>query len=163
MSSLWYFLNSPELVFKIQTCLGVERVDKDNENKKFRVRNTFFYYLFLIGSELGELCVCRSSYVYLISYNRYIIFVIGDELFYGIFIPVFFFNIDAFIGRKIVLHWFINMYVGGALKQVFKEERPKTPAIQMQEKYSNEYSLPSTHAMGALPIATAILYFALER
>lgn len=61
------------------------------------------------------------------------------------------------------MHWFVNMYVGQALKEVFKEERPKAPAIQMQSKWSNEYSLPSTHAMGSLSIAATIVYFATER
>jgi len=55
------------------------------------------------------------------------------------------------------------MYVGQALKEVFQEERPKPPAIQMQQKWSNEFSLPSTHAMGSLSMAASILYFALER
>lgn len=89
--------------------------------------------------------------------------IVGDELFYGIFIPVFFFNIDSYIGRRFVFHWFVNMYVGQTLKDVFKVERPKPPAIQMQTKWSNEYSLPSTHAMGSLSIAATIVYFAIDR
>lgn len=87
----------------------------------------------------------------------------GDEVFYGLFIPVVFFNFDGFIGRRFVFHWFVNMYVGQALKEVFREERPKPPAIQLQTKWSNEYSLPSTHAMGSLSIAASIFYFALDR
>lgn len=91
------------------------------------------------------------------------IYVLGDEIFYGIFIPVMFFNVDSFIGRRFVFHWFVNMYIGQALKEFFKEERPKSPAIQMQSKWSNEYSLPSTHAMGSLSIAASILYFSTNR
>lgn len=89
--------------------------------------------------------------------------IVGDELFYGIFIPFFFFNIDCHIGRRFVFHWFVNMYVGQGLKEIFEVERPKSPAIQMQSKWSNEYSLPSTHAMGSLSIAASILYFAIDR
>lgn len=58
---------------------------------------------------------------------------------------------------------FVNMYVGQALKEVFKEVRPKAPAIPLQTKWSNEFSLPSTHAMGSLSMAATILYFALDR
>jgi sphingosine-1-phosphate phosphatase 1 len=87
----------------------------------------------------------------------------GDEIFYGIAVPLFFFNVDSFVGRRFVFHWFINMYVGQALKEVFLEERPKAPAIPMQNKWSNEYSLPSTHAMGSLSIAASVVYFSLER
>lgn len=55
------------------------------------------------------------------------------------------------------------MYVGQALKEFFLVERPKFPAIQMQKKWSNEYSLPSTHAMSSPSIAVTIVYFALDR
>lgn len=55
------------------------------------------------------------------------------------------------------------MYVGQALKEFFLEERPKSPAIKMQKKFSNEYSLPSTHAMSSPSIAVTIVYIALER
>lgn len=55
------------------------------------------------------------------------------------------------------------MYIGQALKEVFIEERPKFPAVQMQKKWSNEYSLPSTHAMSSPSIAVTIVYFALDR
>lgn len=55
------------------------------------------------------------------------------------------------------------MYIGQALKEVFLEERPKFPAIQMQKKWSNEFSLPSTHAMAAPAIAITIAYFAIDR
>lgn len=53
MSNVWRYLSSDELVFKVQSAFGVERVDKD-DRKKFRVTNKFFHYLFLIGTELGE-------------------------------------------------------------------------------------------------------------
>ncbi len=53
MSNLWNYLNSPELVFSVQRFFGVEKVEKDD---KFRVGNSFFHYLFLLGTELGELC-----------------------------------------------------------------------------------------------------------
>lgn len=55
MSSLWNYLNSPEVVFKVQTFLGVEKSDNGNDQKKkFRVKNKFLYYLFLLGTELGN-------------------------------------------------------------------------------------------------------------
>lgn len=153
-------MNSPELVHKIQKSLGVKKVERAND-KKFRIDgyiNKCFYYLFLVGTELGE-CF---NYLSLSAHIKLNLFL-GDELFYGLFIPIFFFNVDAFIGRRFVFHWFVSMYVGGVLKQLFKEPRPKKPAIQMQSKWSKEYSLPSTHAMGSLPIAASILYFAADR
>lgn len=149
-------MNSPELVFKVQSFFGIEKVEKDK--KKFRANNKFFHYLFLLGTELGE-SKATKSLVQLLS-NR---LILGDELFYGIFIPIFFFNVDSFIGRRFVFHWFVNMYIGQALKQYFMYERPKPPAIQLQTKWSNEYALPSTHAMGSLSMSATILYFAIDR
>lgn len=53
MSGMWSELSSSELVFKVQSFFGVEKVDKD-DGKKFRIGNKFFYYLFLLGTELGD-------------------------------------------------------------------------------------------------------------
>jgi sphingosine-1-phosphate phosphatase 1 len=55
------------------------------------------------------------------------------------------------------------MYIGQALKEIFRVSRPKSPAIPMQKKWSNEYSLPSTHAMGSLSIGGTIAYFSIDR
>lgn len=53
MSDAWEVLSSGELVFKVQSYFGVEKVDKDDK-KKFRITNKFFHYLFLFGTELGD-------------------------------------------------------------------------------------------------------------
>lgn len=50
MAGLWSTLNSPEVVSNVQSFFGVE-ID---EEKKFRIKNKFFYFLFLLGTELGE-------------------------------------------------------------------------------------------------------------
>lgn len=55
------------------------------------------------------------------------------------------------------------MLIGQALKEVFKETRPTKPAIPLQTKWNNEFSLPSTHCMGSLSIATSIVYFTIDR
>lgn len=157
MSALWNYLNSPQLVYEFQKACGIERrSDGKTEEEKYRIKNKFLYYLFIIGTELGNDFSLSLFY-------QLILFLIGDELFYGIFIPFCFFNLDGYIGRRFVFNWFINMYVGQALKEFFLEERPKFPAIQMQKKWSNEYSLPSTHAMSSPSIAVTIVYFALDR
>lgn len=68
MSNLWNYLNSPELVFSVQRFFGVEKVVKDDK-KKFRVGNSFFHYLFLLGTELGELCNIVIFFCSLIAAN----------------------------------------------------------------------------------------------
>ena len=51
MSKIWNYLNSSELVYKVQNFFGLERVKDD----KIVIKNKFFYYLFIIGTELGDL------------------------------------------------------------------------------------------------------------
>lgn len=53
MSALWNNLNSPQLVYKIQKAFGIERTD-GKKDSKYQIKNKFFYYLFLIGTELGN-------------------------------------------------------------------------------------------------------------
>lgn len=53
MSDAWEVLSSGELVFKVQSYFGVEKVEKEDK-KEFRVRSKFFHYLFLFGTELGN-------------------------------------------------------------------------------------------------------------
>lgn len=52
------------------------------------VNNKFWYYLFLLGTALG------------------------DEIFYATFIPFWFWNIDGAVGRRVVLVWTVAMYIG---------------------------------------------------
>lgn len=52
------------------------------------VNNKFWYYLFVLGTELG------------------------DELFYATFIPFWFWNVDGAVGRRVVLVWTVVMYIG---------------------------------------------------
>lgn len=53
-----------------------------------RIDNKFWYYLFVLGTELG------------------------DEIFYATFIPFWFWNIDGAVGRRVVLVWTVVMYIG---------------------------------------------------
>ena len=54
----------------------------------YRIRNRFWYYLFLFGSQLG------------------------DETYYAIFFSFWFWNIDGAVGRRVILVWNLVMYIG---------------------------------------------------
>lgn len=56
--------------------------------KPFAVTNRFWYYLFVLGTELG------------------------DEIFYASMIPFWFWNVDGAVGRRVVFVWSIVMYIG---------------------------------------------------
>lgn len=64
--------------------------DSDFElNKpKYEITNKFWYYLFRIGTELG------------------------DEIFHATFIPFWFWNIDGAVGRRVIFVWSVIMYIG---------------------------------------------------
>lgn len=96
---------------------------QDDKDKGYRITNKFWYYLFIIGTELG------------------------DELFYATMIPFWFWNIDGAVGRRVVLVWATVMYIGQVLKDIIRWPRPGPPVQRLQNKWSVEYGMPSTHAM----------------
>lgn len=133
------------------------------EPPKFTVTNKFWYYLFLFGTELG------------------------DEIFYATFIPFWFWNIDGAVGRRIVLVWAVVMTIGmktspqqsinklntestktfvtgQCLKDILRWPRPACPpAARLQSKWSQEYGMPSTHAMIGVSIPFSVVLFTMNR
>ena len=106
----------------------------------YRVRSKLWYYLFLFGTQLGE------------------------EPFCALFFSFWFWNLDSSIGRKLVLVWNMVMYVGQYLKDLIQWERPQVPiAVQLQTKWSEEYGMPSTHAMLGLAVPTSAFIFTLAK
>jgi len=111
-----------------------------NDNKDYVVRWSFFYYLFHIGAGLG------------------------NEMFYCCFFPYWFWNVDGYVCRRLVLTWCMIMYIGQALKDIIRLPRPASPpVIRMEKRYELEYGMPSTHAMIGLAFPTAFLYFTIQR
>lgn len=106
MRSLILNLNEPRLVAAIQKKFGIkDRLPDENNgivsvngggnNKVQRgyvVGNRFWYYLFMLGTNLG------------------------DEIFYASFIPFWFWNIDGAVGRRVVFIWTFVMYIGTSAK-----------------------------------------------
>ncbi|XP_053695201.1 sphingosine-1-phosphate phosphatase 1-like [Sabethes cyaneus] len=179
------YLKSPELVVKVQEFFGIEylkqqkekidsgeqtnnsnghgswpdkkkaangtattvtndRNDKNlaqdsNNDEKYRVNNKFWYYFFVIGTELG------------------------DEIFYATFIPLWFWNVDSAVGRRVVMVWSAIMYVGQTLKDIIRWPRPSYPVSRLQKKWALEYGMPSTHAMVSVAIPFSVLIYTYDR
>ncbi|XP_060821474.1 sphingosine-1-phosphate phosphatase 1-like [Bombus pascuorum] len=109
-------------------------------NWNYTITNYFWYYLFFFGTELG------------------------DEIFYSTFIPFWFWNIDGAVGRRVVLVWAIIMTTGQILKDVICWARPACPpAVRLQIKWSEEYGMPSTHAMIGISIPFSVVLFTINR
>ncbi|XP_076655004.1 sphingosine-1-phosphate phosphatase 2 [Halictus rubicundus] len=111
-----------------------------SENSNYTITNYFWYYLFLFGTQLG------------------------DEIFYSTFIPFWFWNIDGAVGRRVVLVWAIVMTTGQILKDIICWPRPACPpAVRLQAKWSEEYGMPSTHAMIGISIPFSVVLFTMNR
>lgn len=106
--------------------------------QEFATRSRLLYYLFSLGTELG------------------------NELFYILFFPCCIWNVDAWLGRRLVIVWVWVMYVGQCTKDVVRWPRPASPpVVKLEVFYSSEYSMPSTHAMSgtAIPLALLLLSY----
>ncbi|XP_063241950.1 sphingosine-1-phosphate phosphatase 1-like [Bacillus rossius redtenbacheri] len=122
--------------------IGEETVssESESESKHYLVSNKFWYYLFVLGTALG------------------------DEIFYASFIPFWFWNIDGAVGRRVVLVWTIIMYIGQGIKDIVRIPRPSCPpVVRLQKKWAMEYGMPSTHAMVGVSIPFSVLLYTVNR
>ncbi|XP_026079496.1 sphingosine-1-phosphate phosphatase 1 [Carassius auratus] len=106
--------------------------------QEFIIDNKFLYYLFTLGTELG------------------------NELFYISFFPFFMWNVDAYVSRRLVVVWVWVMYLGQCTKDVIRWPRPASPpVVKVEMFYNSEYSMPSTHAMSgtAIPLSLFLLTY----
>ncbi|XP_068110364.1 sphingosine-1-phosphate phosphatase 1 [Hyperolius riggenbachi] len=108
----------------------------EESQEEFLVRSRLLYYLFSFGTELG------------------------NELFYISFFPFWIWNVDPYVGRRVIALWVMVMYLGQCTKDVIRWPRPHSPpVIKLELFYNSEYSMPSTHAMSgtAIPLALVLL------
>jgi sphingosine-1-phosphate phosphatase 1 len=153
-------LKDPRLVARFQQKFGVRPVQslctgekahlKDVQTTQsntgppiqidYVIRYPFFYYLFCLGASLGY------------------------EIFYGSFFPIWFWNVDGWVGRRLILIWALVMYIGQALKDIIRWKRPQSPpVIVLEPEYAIEYGMPSTHAMAGFSLPVTIFVFTLFR
>ncbi|XP_074852434.1 sphingosine-1-phosphate phosphatase 1-like isoform X3 [Carettochelys insculpta] len=102
------------------------------------IGNPFLYYLFSLGTELG------------------------NELFYMLFFPFCIWNLDPWVGRRLIIVWVWVMYLGQCTKDVIRWPRPASPpVVKLEVFYNTEYGMPSTHAMSgtAIPLALLLLSY----
>lgn len=110
----------------------------EDVGQEFIIENKFLFYLFTLGTELG------------------------NELFYISFFPFFMWNVDAYVSRRLVVVWVWVMYLGQCTKDVFRWPRPASPpVVKVEMFYNSEYSMPSTHAMSgtAIPLCLFLLTY----
>ncbi|XP_051264674.1 sphingosine-1-phosphate phosphatase 1 [Dicentrarchus labrax] len=106
--------------------------------QEFLIHNKFLFYLFTFGTELG------------------------NEMFFIIFFPFLFWNIDALVSRRLIVVWAWNLFVGQSTKDMIRWSRPASPpVVKVEVFYNSEYSMPSTHAMTgtAIPFCVFMLTY----
>ncbi|KAK7791611.1 hypothetical protein R5R35_014684 [Gryllus longicercus] len=114
--------------------------ESETESKDYIVTNWLWYYVFVLGTALG------------------------DEIFYASFIPFWFWNIDGAVGRRVVLVWTIVMYIGQGIKDIVRWPRPACPpVVRLQKKWALEYGMPSTHAMVGVSIPFSVILYTMNR
>ncbi|KAI4903904.1 hypothetical protein NFI96_028814 [Prochilodus magdalenae] len=92
--------------------------------QEFIIENKFLFYLFTIGTELG------------------------NEMFFIVFFPFLMWNVDAYVSRQIIVVWVWVLFFGQSTKDLVGWTRPASPPVVKVEVFYNfEYSMPSVHAM----------------
>jgi sphingosine-1-phosphate phosphatase 1 len=176
MSELFNYLNSPHLVANFQKVFGIESqfdlntqiyqiqtrrnlrkraiaaaatattttstttttADDSNIKVNTTIHIKFWYYFFRLGAAMG------------------------NEIFYCLFFPFWFWNVDGSIARKVGFLWGIYMTVGQATKDLLCMPRPASPpVVKLEERYKAEFGFPSTHAMvsAGLPVSVVVLSY----
>jgi len=103
---------------------------------EYRIENSFWYILFLLGSQLG------------------------DETGGALLFSFWFWNVDGSVGRRMIFVWNIIMYIGCGLKDIVRWDRPQMPhVVQMEKQSSLEYGMPSTHSMVGLAVPVTLFVF----
>ncbi|KTG44383.1 hypothetical protein cypCar_00000874 [Cyprinus carpio] len=104
--------------------------------QEFIIENKFLFYLFTIGTELG------------------------NEMFFIVFFPFLMWNVDPYVSRQLIVVWAWVLFLGQSTKDLVRWTRPASPpVVKVEVFYNTEYSMPSTHAMSgtALPFCLFLL------
>lgn len=110
----------------------------EDVGQEFLVHNRFLFYLFTFGTELG------------------------NEMFFIVFFPFVFWNVDPLVSRRLIIVWAWNLFLGQSTKDMVRWSRPASPpVVKVEVFYNSEYSMPSTHAMTgtAIPFCLFMLTY----
>ncbi|XP_053331124.1 sphingosine-1-phosphate phosphatase 1 [Spea bombifrons] len=156
MRRLCLYLQDPGKVVAFQRLCGVHEAQHSLSNgagpRKPQRRNS-------LTGEVGQEFVIRSpALYYLFSLGT----ELGNELFYVSFFPFWIWNVDPWVGRRLIVLWVWVMYLGQCTKDLIRLPRPPSPpVIKLEVFYNSEYSMPSTHAMSgtAIPLSLLLLTY----
>lgn len=108
--------------------------------QEFIIENKFLFYLFTIGTELG------------------------NEMFFIVFFPFLMWNVDPYVSRQVILVWVWVLFFGQSTKDLVGWTRPASPPVVKVEVFYNfEYSMPSVHAMTGTSVPFCLFLFTYDR
>ncbi|PAA73777.1 hypothetical protein BOX15_Mlig020185g1 [Macrostomum lignano] len=109
-------------------------------NVDYKIKNLFLYHLFTFGAMLG------------------------NEEFNCTFFPYWFWNVDGYVCRRVVIAWGFSMWFGQALKDLIRSPRPASPPVaKLERRYELEYGFPSTHATTAIVVPFSLFLLTRNR
>lgn len=130
--------SSPEKGFK-ETVKPLRRNSLTGDvGQEFIIENKFLFYLFTVGTELG------------------------NEMFFIVFFPFLMWNVDPYVSRSLIVVWAWVLFLGQSTKDLIRWTRPPSPpVVKVEVFYNTEYSMPSTHAMTgtAMPFCLFMLTY----
>ena len=109
---------------------------------------------------------------------------LGEEVCYAILFSFLVWNVDSLVGRRVFLVGYLTFYIGQvstyfkmfinltlilmmnvqALKDLLRWPRPPMPeVVRMEPRFSQEYGMPSTHAMMALSLPFSVVVFTVTK
>uniref|UniRef100_A0A3B1IN08 Sphingosine-1-phosphate phosphatase 1 n=1 Tax=Astyanax mexicanus TaxID=7994 RepID=A0A3B1IN08_ASTMX len=108
--------------------------------QEFIIENKFLFYLFTIGTELG------------------------NEMFFIVFFPFLMWNVDAYVSRQVILVWVWVLFFGQSTKDLVGWTRPASPpVVKVEVFYIFEYSMPSVHAMTGTSVPFCLFLLTYDR
>lgn len=112
----------------------------DDVEQEFIIQNKFLFYLFTMGTELG------------------------NEMFFIMFFPFLMWNVDAYVTRSVILVWVWILFFGQSTKDLVGWTRPASPPVVKVEVFYNfEYSMPSVHAMTGTSVPFCLFMITYDR
>lgn len=108
--------------------------------QEFIIENKLLFYLFTIGTELG------------------------NEMFFIIFFPFLMWNVDPYVSRSLIVVWAWVLFLGQSTKDLIRWTRPASPpVVKVEVFYNTEYSMPSTHAMTGTAMSFSLFMLTYSR
>lgn len=112
----------------------------DDVGQEFIIESRFLFYLFTMGTELG------------------------NEMFFIVFFPFLMWNVDACVSRQVIVVWVWVLFFGQTTKDLVRWTRPASPPVVKVEVFYNfEYSMPSVHAMTGTSVPFCVFMLTYNR